>query len=100
MTTYTKYTLSTTMHNPSELPAEIQAELNTKMEQFMPIMDAKLLEMMAEGKTDGIKIIISPTQAKRVWIDQAAAEEFVNFSSATRSLCNLVGGAIEIFDNV
>lgn len=38
-----------------------------------------LLQKTYEGKTDGDAIVIDTTKTKRKWIDQASAEDYINF---------------------
>ena len=40
---------------------------------------AKLTQMVKEGKTDGIPLVVSDVETTRVFADRAAAEEYKNF---------------------
>jgi hypothetical protein len=93
MNIYTKYTLGTfalsEVPTPDNIKPEIQSGLDTKMAQ-----------MVAEGKTDGVPVRVSPNQVKRVWLDQAAAEEWFATVQSLKNSQGATGHTLEIFDNV
>ena len=40
---------------------------------------AKIDAMLFEGKTDGIPTSVNETVTERAWLDQAAAQEYIDF---------------------
>lgn len=74
MTTMTKKTIATyendvTLFDPS----------------WASVIESKVTEFVIDGKTDGFATIEGSTIVKRLWADQAAAEEWVLFMTNINS---------------
>ena len=59
----------------------------------------KLNEMALAGKTNDLPLIINDTTYKRLWTDQTAAEEWVNFITALAVTHNKTIVSAQIVDN-
>jgi hypothetical protein len=68
MTTYTKNTLVTYVQSVDAVGS-----------QYVTSVFNKATQLVAEGKTDGSYLFDTPHIVRRPWIDQAAAEEWINF---------------------
>ena len=58
-------------------------------ERLSTARTAKIIEMGTDGKTDGLRDIISPVTSTRSWRDQAAAEEYISFLTGQCEIYNL-----------
>jgi hypothetical protein len=58
--------------------------------------EIKIQEMTAANKTDGIGIMVDDVTCDRYWIDQSAAQEYIDFitQKATQYNCNIVSTQI------
>jgi hypothetical protein len=69
----TKESIQTwTSEEAKDLPAELVTERN-----------AWILDMVDQDKTDGIPLDLDATRTRRLWVDQAAAEEWSAWIQAT-----------------
>jgi hypothetical protein len=89
MTTYTKQTIFTYQSTVDTVPAEFSNALNTKAGQ-----------MEVAGKTDGFVVFVDENHVKRLWVDQDAADEWVQFTAGEAELYNVVITDYLISDNV
>lgn len=60
--------------------------------------DALLAKMVSEGKTDGNIVQIADNVYERTWVDQAAAEEWINGITALAAAEGLVIISTQIND--
>ena len=79
MTTYTKDSILTFQETVDLVPAEFLNALMTKAGQ-----------METAGKTNGLYEFIDEYRIKRVWLDQDAADEWVQFVAGEAELYNVV----------
>jgi hypothetical protein len=89
MTTYTKQTIFTYQNAVDLVPQEYLNAILTKAGQ-----------MEVAGKTDGIYEFLDEYRSKRVWLDQNAADEWVQFAAGEAELYNVVITDYLIGDNV
>ena len=88
MTTYTKQTTLTYQDTIETVAIEFQNALNTKAGQ-----------MEVAGKTDGFFVPVDNYRIKRVWLDQDAADEWVQFVAGEAELYNVIITDYLISDN-
>ena len=89
MTTYTKQTTLTYQDTVETVAVEFSNALNTKAGQ-----------METAGKTDGFVVFVDENHVKRLWVDQDAADEWVQFTAGEAELYNVVITDYLISDNV
>lgn len=89
MTTFTKQTVFTYQYTVDSVPAEYSNALLTKVGK-----------MEAAGKTDGFFVFIDEHHIKRVWLDQDAADEWVQFVAGEAELYNVIITDYLISDNI
>ena len=89
MTTYTKQTIFTYQSTVDTVPAEFSNALITKAGQ-----------LEVAGKTDGMYEFLDEHRSKRVWLDQNAADEWVQFVAGEAELYNVIITDYLISDNV
>ena len=89
MTTYTKDSILTFQDTVDLVPAEFLNALMTKAGQ-----------LETAGKTDGLYTFLDEYRTKRVWLDQDAADEWVQFVAGEAALYNVVITDYLIGDNV
>ena len=58
----------------------------------------KILEMTEANKTDGHPIIISDVITERYWLDQPAAQEYIDFITLKATQYNLNVVSMQIID--
>lgn len=87
MTTYTKITKITTELHGMTYPGIIDA-YNDKLEQ-----------LIFEGKTDGDPSSPGPNVFVRYWVDEAAAQEWLDFVNATLTSFGVAWTSAEVLDN-
>jgi hypothetical protein len=78
MTTYTKQTIFTYQEPRDTLPLNYLTELSAKKNQ-----------MVTEGKTNGNYEFIDERTIRRIWLDQGAADEWVQFIVETSGQAEL-----------
>jgi hypothetical protein len=88
MTTYTKDSILTFQVTVDLVPPEFLNALMTKAGQ-----------METAGKTDGLYEFLDEYRTKRVWLDQNAADEWVQFVAGEAELYNVVITDYLIGDN-
>ena len=88
MTTYTKQTTLTYQDTVETVAVEFSNALNTKAGQ-----------MEVAGKTDGFFVLVDDYHIKRVWLDQDAADEWVQFVAGEAELYNVIITDYLISDN-
>ena len=79
MTTFTKYSTLTFQLTVDLVPVSFLDALMTKAGQ-----------METAGKTNGLYEFIDEYRTKRVWLDQDAADEWVQFVAGEAELYNVV----------
>ena len=79
MTTYTKQTILT-----------YQDTLDTISPEFLNALFTKAGQLEVTGKTDGMYEFLDKHRSKRVWLDQDAADEWVQFVAGEAELYNVV----------
>jgi hypothetical protein len=89
MTTYTKTTTITFQDTPDLISIQFRNALMIKANQ-----------MKLADKTDGIYSSIDEYRLKRVWLDQAAADEWVLFVTGRADYYNVVVTDYHIDDNI
>lgn len=89
MTTFTKQTVFT-----------YQATVDSVPTTFSNALLTKALQMEEAGKTDGSFIFVDEHHIKRLWLDQNAADEWVQFVAAEAELYNVIITDYLISDNV
>ena len=89
MTTYTKNSILTFQETVDLVPVEFSNALFTKAGQ-----------MEVAGKTDGIYVFLDENRSKRVWLDQDAADEWIQFVAGEAELYNVIITDYLISDNV
>jgi len=65
---------------------------------FDATREAKISEMITAGKTDGYAISITDVIYERYWIDQPAAQEYIDFITASVIQYNLNLVSTQILD--
>ena len=88
MTTYTKHTTLT-----------YQDAVNMVPPAFLNALMTKAGQMEADGKTDGLYTFLDEHRVVRAWLDQNAADEWVQFMSGQAELYTVVITDYEISDN-
>jgi hypothetical protein len=88
MTTYTKNSILTFQVTVDLVPAEFLNALMTKAGQ-----------METAGKTDGLYEFLDEYRTKRVWLDQNAVDEWVQFVAGEADLYNVIITDYLIGDN-
>lgn len=88
MTTYTKNSILTFQVTVDLVPAEFLNALMTKSGQ-----------METAGKTDGLYEFLDEYRTKRVWLDQSAVDEWVQFVAGEADLYNVIITDYLIGDN-
>jgi len=89
MTTFTKYSTLTFQETVDLVPTEFLNAIMTKAGQ-----------METANKTDGMYVFMDEHRSKRVWIDQDAADEWVQFVAGEAALYNVIISDYLIGDNV
>ncbi len=89
MTTFTKNTILTYQETVDLVPAEFSNALLTKA-----------VQMEVAGKTDGMYVFLDEYRSKRVWLDQDAADEWIQFVAGEAELYNVIINDYLISDNV
>ena len=89
MTTYTKISTITFQDTPDLIPVQFRNALMIKSNQLTSV-----------GKTDGIYTRVDERSVKRIWLDQDAADEWVQFVAGQAELYNVVITDYLIGDNV
>jgi len=88
MPVYTKQTIATYEETIYNVPPE-----------WLNLVSDKAASMMAEGKTDNNFIVIDEYHIKRVWLDQAAADEWIAYVMPLNAEYNVVITDVQILDN-
>jgi isocitrate dehydrogenase len=89
MTTFTKQTILTYQDTADSIPVSYSDALMIKADQ-----------MEAESKTDGLHTFIDEYRIKRVWSNQTAADEWVQFVATEAALYDVVITDYLIGDNI
>jgi translation elongation factor P/translation initiation factor 5A len=89
MTTYTKKTVLT-----------YQDTVDTITSEFLNAVMIKANQMQVSGKTDGTYEFLDEFRSERIWLDQDAADEWVQFVAGQAELYNVVITDYLIGDNV
>ena len=89
MTTFTKQTTLTYQETVDLVPVEFSNALMVKAGQ-----------MEIAGKTDGLYVFLDENRSKRVWLDQDAADEWIQFVAGEAELYNVIINDDLISDNV
>ena len=89
MTTFTKYSTLTFQLTVDLVPVSFLDALMTKADQ-----------MESESKTNGLYTFVDEHRTRRVWLDQNAADEWVQFVATEAALYDVVITDYLIGDNV
>ncbi len=89
MTTFTKQTVVTFQETVDLVPAA-----------FLNAVLTKAGQLEVAGKTDGLYVFPDEYRSKRVWLDQDAADEWVQFVAGEAELYNVIITDYLISDNV
>lgn len=87
MPTYTKYTITDYQDSILNAPNEMVSQLFTTASQ-----------MAAEGKTDGNYLLESVHLVRREWLDQAAAQAWVDYIIPLHQAYGVVLTSVDILD--
>jgi len=88
MTTFTKQTILT-----------YDAAVDMVPPEYLNALMIKANQLAVDGKTDASWIFLDEFRSKRVWLDQNAAEEWVQFVAGQAELYNVVMTDYLIGDN-
>jgi hypothetical protein len=69
-------------------------------ESFNNERDNYIATKIAENKTDGVGYTISNVRTRRLWIDQASAQDYVDFITTLATTYNANIAEATIVDNV
>ena len=89
MTTYTKQTIMI-----------YQEPVDMVTETYLNDLNVKVTQMLAAKKTDGIYEFIDEWTVRRFWLDQNAADEWVQYVAGLSKTSNVIINDFQIIDNV
>jgi hypothetical protein len=76
--------------------ASVEDQLGNQ--QFNDDRSAKILEMVSADKTDGLPIAVTDVITERYWLDEPAAQEFIDFILLKVQMYNLNLISTQILD--